>query len=68
MLRILTEHIEKFSRLETRLFLISICSIIILNTLEVMAKTSFRNSQNAQPWFCKDFQKSDLDSNWSDKS
>ena len=41
MLKILTEHIEKVCSLESKLLLISICSIRILNILDVIAKTSF---------------------------
>ena len=38
MLRIPTEHIKKVCSLESKLFLIFICSIRILDTLKVMAK------------------------------
>ena len=38
MLRTLTEHIEKVFSLESKLFLGSICSIRILNILEVITK------------------------------
>ena len=41
MLRILTEHIEKVCSLESKLFLISLCSIRILNIQEVITKTTF---------------------------
>ena len=40
MLRILTEHIEKVCSLESKLFLISICSVRIFNILEVIAKNT----------------------------
>ena len=40
IMRILTEHIEKDCSLESKLFLISMCSIRIINVLEVIAKTS----------------------------
>ena len=46
VLRILMEHIETICSLEFKLFLSSICSIRILNILEVIAKTSF--SKNAK--------------------
>ena len=41
MLRILTGHIERICSLESKLLLISICSVRILNILEVIAKTRF---------------------------
>ena len=41
MLRIITEHKQKVCSLECKLFLISMCSIRILNILEVIAQTSF---------------------------
>ena len=39
------EHIEKICSLESELFLIAICSIRILNALEVIAKTSFSKTE-----------------------
>ena len=41
MLRILTEHIEQACRSESKLFLISLCSIRILNIQEAITKTTF---------------------------
>ena len=41
ILRIVTEHIDKVCSLESKLFLIPICSIGILNILEVIGKTKF---------------------------
>ena len=41
ILRILMKHINKICSLESKLFLITICSIGILNILEVTAKTIF---------------------------
>ena len=41
ILKNLMEHIERVCSLESKLFLISICSIRILDILEVIAKTSF---------------------------
>ena len=52
ILRILTEHKEKVCSLDSKLFLIYICSMRILNILEVIAKTRFskkKKTQNAQP-------------------
>ena len=41
ILRILMEHIEMKNSLDSKLQLLSICSVRILNILEVIAKTSF---------------------------
>ena len=41
MLRILTEYIEMVCSLESKLFLVFICSIRITNILEVIIKTNF---------------------------
>ena len=41
ILRILVEHINSICSLESKLFLISICSIRTLGIFEVIAKTSF---------------------------
>ena len=48
MLRIRTEDIEKNCSLESKVFLISICSIRILNIFEVIAKKGF--SKIAKPY------------------
>ena len=50
ILRILTEHIEPKDSLDSKLQIESICSVTILNVLEVIVKTSFPESHKAQSW------------------
>ena len=49
ILRILMEHIETKNSLDSKLQTFSICSVRILNILEVIVKRVFLRSQNAQP-------------------
>ena len=53
MLRIRTGHIKTVCSLDSKLLLISICSIRILNILEVIAKTSFSKSAKCST-LCQD--------------
>ena len=51
ILRILMEHIDIKNSLDSKLQIFSMCSVRILNTLEVIAKKrAVQKSQNAQPW------------------
>ena len=50
--RILTEYIKKICSLGSKQHLITICTIRILNILEVIAKNKvFQKSKSARPWF-----------------